>query len=154
MAAVTGVLAAHSEAFASFLTPALDAALTVDSVAGILSGLGSDWQSLFPGMRVFGKLVAIGQYQQFNQPGTLIPYAASLLPVGPGVPQGYTVASLAAALLATAAVYGSGPLYTFGPAGFAAVTRVRTEVNGDTRAPYSVEIMANPIQAGLMLEPV
>jgi len=152
MAAVTAAGTMAGEAFAAFLSPSPEAALTADLIAGVLSGLGSAWQGLFPGIRVFGRLTAVGQYQQFAQAGTPIPYAAAVMPVGPGFPQPYTVASLAAALLAMPAQYGSGPLYTYTPAGWAAVTSVRTSINGVDGSPYAVELEANPIPGGLTVD--
>lgn len=140
-------------AYASFLTDSAEAALTVDAVAGKLSGLGSAWQTIYPAVRVFGRLQAIGQYTLFAQAGSLTPYALAVQPAGPADPQGYTVASLAAALLATSASYGNGPLYTFTPSGWASVTRVRTTLNAVDGSPYSVELQANPIQGGLDLVP-
>jgi len=151
MAAVTGASAMAGSSYASFLTPSLEAALTADLVAGVLSGLGSDWQGLYPGIRQFGRLTAIVGMTLLDAPGTLIPYAVLLVPVGPGQPQGYTVTTLAAALLALAAEYGAAPLYTYTPAGYAAVTRVRPTINGFTEAPYSVELQANPLPGDVSL---
>ena len=149
MAAVTGASAMAGSSYLSWQTPSLEAALTADLIAGVLSGLGSAWQGLYPGIRVFGRLTAIGGLTQLVEPGTLIPFATLLVPVGPGQPQAYTVTTLAAALLALNAEYGAGPVYTYTPAGYAAVTKVRTTINGLTEAPYSVELAANPIQGGL-----
>jgi len=151
MAAVTGVLAAVGSSYASFLTPSLEAALTADLVAGQMLGLSPAFQALTAGIRQSGALVGVGAISLSAQPGTTLPYAVVLLPIGPSDPQAYTVAALAAALLATPAPYAAAGLYVYTPQGYSAVTRLRPTVNGSTRAAYTVELEANPVQAGVPL---
>ena len=145
MVTTTAVLSVGGAASAVLMTPSLNAAWTADVLAGALQSLGEAWDALFPGFRVFGKLAQIGQLSLVAQPGSVIPYAVVLRGRPPGVATGMTVPGLADALLATAAQYGNGPVYTYGPTGFAAVTRLRAFYNIDTAAPYAVEVSANPL---------